>query len=81
MDGQGPKEEMMTQPKKDPVIDKYMIRARKKFLKLHKLTPRRFAEAVRLDYNTCIRYFEYGRQPMPLYLDRILTVFSDFPHR
>ena len=52
---------------------------REAWLKKRKMTTRQMSDALQLDYNTVVRWFEYGRTPRKLYLQRLLVVYPDFP--
>jgi len=71
------KEKHMPSLNKD---DQDILRRREAWINKKKLTVRQVSDAVGLDYNTVSRYFnQIPRHPRPLYAERILSVFSDFP--
>jgi hypothetical protein len=45
------------------------------------LTKRQFAEATGHDTGTVHTWFRHGRTPRRLYLDAVLAVFPDWPHK
>ena len=73
----GAKEEDMASMNKE---DQEILRKREAWLNKRKLTVRQVADAVRLDYNTVVRYFSNTpRHPRSLYAERMREVFADFP--
>lgn len=57
----------------------WLIKARKEWLGRKHLTVRDVADATGLDYNTIVRWFEYGRTPRNLYLKAIIDKYPDWP--
>ena len=60
-------------------LDLGLVNRRSRWLNKNKLTVRKFGEAVELDYNTVVRYFNVGRSPIAAHLKQIVAVFKDWP--
>jgi hypothetical protein len=52
---------------------------RREWLAAKKLTVKEFSKAVDLDYTTVYHWFHDDRHPRGLYIERVHSVFPDFP--
>lgn len=54
---------------------------RAKWLANKKLTLPQFAKATGQEFGTIFKWFDSGRTPRRLYLDAVLAIYPDWPHR